>query len=240
LSEPRYLIYSLTKTFIAVLFCRLADRGVVSLADPLETWLDAPRLPRASLRTVLDHTAGIPDYADETYAHAVRTRPSDPWSDEELLLHGVAREPAGRWTYSNTGYLLLRRILDDLERDGFAGALLREVTRPLGMIDTTLALELDDLEGLAPGLSTQVGSGRQDVRGRYQPSYGLGVMADPEWPYGVLIGHGGGGPGYGAAAFALVRPEPLVAVVLKGEDGDGHAEAEAIGLLETQVKESGA
>ncbi len=71
-----------------------------------------------------------------------------------------------------------------------------------------------------------------------RPSYGLGVMGDPEWPQGVLIGHGGGGPGYGAAAFALVRPEPVVAIVLKGEDGDGSAEETAVRRLETQVTES--
>ncbi len=154
------------------------------------------------------------------------------------------------------------------------------------MTDTSLALELDDLHGLALGLSSQIGAGTQDVRGRYHPgwvghrtaistagdlrrfwsalaggrllerssadllrfvpvgveaygfgraSYGLGVMADPEWPGGVLIGHGGGGPGYGAAAFAVVDPDPLVAVVLKGEDGDGSAETAALASLRGQT-----
>lgn len=95
---------------------------------------------------------------------------------------------------------------------------------------TLLAGTLDDLLSFV-----DVGA---DAYGFVRPGYGLGVMGDPDWPHGVLIGHGGGGPGHGAAAFALLRPEPLVAVVLKGEDGDGSAEAEAVGLLELQVTES--
>ena len=33
------------------------------------------------------------------------------------------------------------------------------------------------------------------------PSYGLGLMADPASPYGVLYGHNGAGPGYTSSAF---------------------------------------
>jgi D-alanyl-D-alanine carboxypeptidase len=41
-----------------------------------------------------------------------------------------------------------------------------------------------------------------------EPSYGLGVMADPESPWGPVFGHGGGGPGYGASAFHAPRLAP--------------------------------
>ena len=54
---------------------------------------------------------------------------------------------------------------------GFAGALERELLGPLGLSDTSLALELGDLDALVPGWSTQVGDGRRDVRGRYHPCW---------------------------------------------------------------------
>lgn len=38
-----------------------------------------------------------------------------------------------------------------------------------------------------------------------RPSYGLGVMADPESPAGPVFGHDGGGPGYDASAFHAPR-----------------------------------
>lgn len=162
--EPRYLIYSLTKTFIAVLFCRLADRGELSLDSPVTAWLDEPRLQEPTLRELLNHTAGVPDYADSGYAEAVRSMPLEPWPDEKLLLHALRRDPPPPWMYSNTGYLLLRRVLDTLVPGGFASALERELTVPLGMTETTLALDPGDLDELAPGLSSQIGAATQDVR----------------------------------------------------------------------------
>jgi D-alanyl-D-alanine carboxypeptidase len=37
------------------------------------------------------------------------------------------------------------------------------------------------------------------------PSYGMGIMADPDGPFGPSYGHGGGGPGY--SLFASIAPE---------------------------------
>ena len=266
----RHLVYSVTKTFLGVLCLRLE----LALEAPVATWIDDTRLPRITLRQLLDHTSGIPDYGRlPEYGAAVRDRPSEPWTDEELLARALAVgpdfDPGRGWAYSNTGFLLVRRILDAAAPGGFAGALERELLAPLGLAETSLALELDDLDGLVPGWSTQVGEGRQDVRGRYhprwvghrtlvstaadqrrfwtalaagelceleqlteavpigfeapcfvRPSYGLGLMTDPGWHGGLLIGHGGGGPGYAAAAFAVLRTsdDPLVAIELSGDE----------------------
>jgi D-alanyl-D-alanine carboxypeptidase len=171
--EPgRYLVYSVTKTFLGVLCLRLE----LELDAPAATWLDDRALPQVSLRQLLNHTSGIPDYGRvPEYTAAVRERPSEPWDDEELLARALARrpdfEPGSGWAYSNTGFLLVRRIVDAAAPGGFAGALERELLAPLGLSQTSLALELADLEGLAPALSTQVGEGEHDVRGRYHPRW---------------------------------------------------------------------
>ncbi len=266
----RYLVYSVTKTFIGVLCLRLE----LDLEAPLTAWIDDERLPPASLRQLLNHTSGIPDYGRlPEYVQAVRDRPGRPWSDEELLARALAGgpdfEPGRGWAYSNTGYMLVRRIVEAAAEGGFAGALQRELLGPLALSDTSLALELGDLDALVPAVSAQISSAPEDVRGRYhpcwvghrtlvstavdqrrfwtalasgelcdlellaesveigfaapgfvRPSYGLGLMTDPGWPNGLLIGHGGGGPGYAAACFALVRErdDPLVAIELSGDE----------------------
>ena len=168
----RHLVYSVTKTFLGVLCLRLE----LDLEAPVATWIDDPRLPRATLRQLLDHTSGIPDYGRlPEYRQAVQTTPSEPWDDEELLARALASgpdfEPGEGWAYSNTGFLLVRRIVDAAAPGGFAGALERELLAPLGLADTSLALELDDLSPLVPGWSTQVGDGTLDVRGRYHPRW---------------------------------------------------------------------
>ena len=102
----RLLVYSVTKTYLAVLCLRLE----LELDAPVSTWIDDGRLPAATLRQLLHHTSGIPDYAGlPAYANAVRTSPSQPWDDEELLARALAQgldfEPGAGWAYSNTGYL---------------------------------------------------------------------------------------------------------------------------------------
>ena len=54
-----------------------------------------------------------------------------------------------------------------------------------------------------PAVVDQSASGESPLRPR-RPGYGLGVMGDPESPWGTLVGHNGGGPGYGASALHAV------------------------------------
>ena len=56
-----------------------------------------------------------------------------------------------------------------------------------------------------------------EAPGFVRPCYGLGVMADPEHPLGIVVGHGGGGPGYATAVFALPGGE-AVAIVLAADE----------------------
>ena len=168
MDEPaRYLVYSVTKTYLGVLCLRLG----LDLEAPLATWIDDARLPDASLRQLLNHTSGVPDYGRlRDYHTAVRERPSEPWDDEELLARALASgpdfPPGEGWAYSNTGYLLVRRIVDLVAKGGFPGELERELLRPLELADTSLALEPADLEGLAAGPE-----GAEEVRGRYHPCW---------------------------------------------------------------------
>ena len=111
--DGRQLVYSVTKTFLGVLCLRLE----LDLEAPLATWIDDSRLPPASLRQLLNHTSGIPDYSRLPSMPERRCRlPGRPWSDEELLgralAGGIDFEPGTGWAYSNTGYLLVRRIVD--------------------------------------------------------------------------------------------------------------------------------
>ena len=52
------------------------------------------------------------------------------------------------------------------------------------------------------------------------PSYGLGLIADLESPYGVLYGHSGDGPGYTSAALHVLSPrrQPVTVAVLSNTE----------------------
>ncbi|MFZ0342556.1 MAG: serine hydrolase domain-containing protein [Gaiellaceae bacterium] len=257
-----YPVYSVTKTAVAAAVLLLAREGSVELD---------------SVRGLLDHTSGLRDYGSlAEYHEAVRTRPGTAWDDDEFLARTAAAgpvfAPGDGWAYSNTGYLLLRRLLD--EHGGLAAFLPR-----LGLADAAVADQMDDFEAAVPSPSALLLDGVADVRGVYdprwvghrtlvaragdlvdfwrelpaemleprtfvpigfdapgfvRPSYGLGVMVDPENSLGTVVGHGGGGPGYAAAVFAVPRADAVV-IVLAADESYPAQEA-ALELLAAAVR----
>jgi D-alanyl-D-alanine carboxypeptidase len=243
--DARYPIYSVAKTAVAAAVLLLVREGELDLD---------------SVRRLLDHTSGVRDYGSlPEYHEAVRTRPGSAWDDDEFLARtatgGPSFEPGRGWAYSNTGYLLLRRLLD--EHGGLTAFLPR-----VGLADAAVAEQVEDFGAAVPAPSALLLDGVDDVRGVYdprwvghrtlvaragdlvrfwrdlpaemldprtfvpveadapdfmRPSYGLGVMADPEHPLGTVVGHGGGGPGYAAGVFAVPKAD-AVAIVLAADE----------------------
>ena len=99
-------------------------------------------------------------------ATALPSRGATRSCSSRALAAGPDFEPGEGWAYSNTGYLLVRRIVDCVTPGGFAGALERELLGPLGLNDTSPALELDDLEPARAGLEPP---GRRRAQGRPWP-----------------------------------------------------------------------
>ncbi len=137
--DAPFVIYSLTKPVICAALLSLAAERAIDL----DAALPDGRLGGASVRQLMRHTAGVRDYGQlAEYHQAVRRSPSEPWSDEEFLRRalGGGRRPAPGpgWAYSNTGYLLLRQILD--RHGGLASFL-----PGLGFATATVAEQLPDL-----------------------------------------------------------------------------------------------
>jgi D-alanyl-D-alanine carboxypeptidase len=184
--EPTFLAYSITKTFTASLVLKLCEEGQLSLGDPLARWF--PRIDQAariSLRHLLNHTSGIPDYGDiPAYHDSVRSSPSIPWSFErfgaETFEKGLLFAPGEGWAYSNPGYMLVKRIIEEVTGSPYRALVSECIARPFGLRRTFVPESIDDLASLAPGTSSMLspdGSPR-DVRAHYHPGWvSHGVVA---------------------------------------------------------------
>lgn len=66
------------------------------------------------------------------------------------------------------------------------------------------------------------------------PSYGLGLIADPKCPYGVLYGHNGAGPGYTSIALRVLPSagQPMTVAVLSNIENFYEAELMAYTLID--------
>jgi D-alanyl-D-alanine carboxypeptidase len=177
--EPSFLAYSLTKTLTACLVLGLREEGALALDDTIERWV--PRVPesaRVTIRHLLNHTAGIPDYGgNAAYHDALRASPLLPWTAEqfaEATYHrGLLFAPGTGWAYSNVGYLLLKQMLERVTGQSFRTLVADRIARPLSLDATFVAESPDDLAGLAPGLSTRLtpDGSALDVRTPYHPGW---------------------------------------------------------------------
>lgn len=129
---------SITKTFVATVVLQLAEEERLSLSDTVEEHL--PGLVRGAgnhgraltLRSLLTHTSGLPDFAADTRGalpvtplHAVRIALTHPPADR------------GRFTYSNTNYVLLGLIVEQVTGRSYADETERRVITPLGLTGTS-------------------------------------------------------------------------------------------------------
>jgi D-alanyl-D-alanine carboxypeptidase len=143
------------------------------------------RADRISLRHLLNHTAGIPDYGGlRAYHEHLRSSPSTPWSFErfaaETFDKGLLFEPGEGWAYSNPGYMLLKRIAEQVTGVSYRALIEERIAQPLRLRRTFVAEWVDDLAGLAPGTSRQLSSdgSPRDVREHYHPGWvSHGVVA---------------------------------------------------------------
>lgn len=180
----RFLIYSVTKSFIAALILRSVEAGLMALDAPLATYLPkAPHADAVTIRQLLRHSSGMPDYGGTDAYHAsVRAHPDLPWGEADYLACAttLAFAPDTGWRYSNIGYMLLKHAIEHVHGHDFGIVLRQEILNPLGMISSSVPTGREGLLGLVPGYSRELAAGSDlvDVRGRYHPGWvSHGVIA---------------------------------------------------------------
>jgi D-alanyl-D-alanine carboxypeptidase len=136
--------WSFTKTVLAAAALVLVDAGRLTLDAPLAG-------QRYTLRQLLQHRAGVPDYGALAAYHDAVGRVEPPWPVADLLarVHAHARgvEPGTSWMYSNVGYLFVRQLIEHADGKEIGDAVTRLVLMPLGIANAGLARTPDDLIG---------------------------------------------------------------------------------------------
>jgi D-alanyl-D-alanine carboxypeptidase len=130
---------SLTKQFTCACILLLAEEGKLSVDDKVAKYY--PTLARANHITLYDlmaHTSGYPDYYPLDF---VDRRLAKPIAEDALLAEYAASkldfEPGARWSYSNTGYVLLGRVIEKVSGKPFGQFLKERILDPLGMTHST-------------------------------------------------------------------------------------------------------
>lgn len=127
-AETMFRVASISKMFLSSVIVTLAEQGKLSLDDKVSRWFSAyPRSDEVTVRMLLNHTSGIPDYL-YTSEYAAAARPGVPLPSVDTRISWVndlefTNEPGARWEYSNTNYLIASRIVDQVSGLGWAQAI---------------------------------------------------------------------------------------------------------------------
>lgn len=140
--ETRFDLGSTGKQFTAALVAIFANRGLLSLDDPIRKHL--PEMPpyadRVTIRHLLHHTGGVRDYLTLLELSGLSWVNEYP---EAFLLDLLTRQPRLNFTpgseymYSNGGYFLLGTIASRAGGKHFTQLLQEHILEPLGMQRTT-------------------------------------------------------------------------------------------------------
>ncbi len=160
-SDQPFHIASIGKVFTATLIGTLIDEGTVRLDDSITGYLPPEMVDglfniegtnysdKVNLGNLLDHTSGVADYFDDPVSNSepmrklVLAAPDKFWTPDELLAFSRDfQTPSGRpgelFHYSDTGYILLGLIIENITGKNFHTLLHERIFTPLGMDDSYL------------------------------------------------------------------------------------------------------
>ena len=155
--QTRFGVASASKTFTAVIVLRIVERGLLSLSEPVRTWLrdDLPLIaPEVTLEHLLTHTSGIGDYLDEEAYELedyILDVPAQQLTTAESFLpildgRPQREEPGTTFRYNNGGFMVAGVIAERVTGKTYAELLDEEVAKPAGLV-ATAALRTDSLPG---------------------------------------------------------------------------------------------
>ena len=145
-AEQRFRVGSVTKTFVATVTLQLVAEGRLKLDQPV------PEAGGAPLRTLLNHTSGVFNHAEDPKVFEQGFLKQ--WQPRELIAisrsHPPYFPPGGGFHYSNTNYVILGELIERTTGRPLERELQRRIIRPLGLRDTSYD-EGPRVRGVGPG-----------------------------------------------------------------------------------------
>jgi D-alanyl-D-alanine carboxypeptidase len=155
--HDRFRIGSITKSFVATVILQLVGEGRLRLDDSVEHWLPGlvPDGAGITVDQLLHHASGLFDYVRDGDTTAVAPYAAGDWAHvwtpQELVAistaHPLRFAPGTRWSYSNTGYVVLGLIIEAVTGHPASWEVTRRIIWPLGLWHTSFPTGDADIAG---------------------------------------------------------------------------------------------
>ena len=146
--DTKFNLGSMNKMFTAVAVMQLVEAGKLSLDDTLGRFLPAGAmrpdvLSKVRIKHLLSHTSGLGSYFTPEWdgQSRARYRTVDDWMGL-VKNEALQFEPGARWSYSNTGMLVLGKVIEVASGKDYFDYVRERIAKVAGMTNTD-AYELD-------------------------------------------------------------------------------------------------
>lgn len=136
-SEHVFRLGSVTKQFTAVLILLLQEQGKLSIQDDIRKYIpDFPEKQKViTIEALLTHTSGVINYTGlQSFTEELKRKDLSPKQLVDLFkLEPLKYDPGSDYEYSNSGYVLLGYIIEQITGKSYAEFTYETIFKPLGM-----------------------------------------------------------------------------------------------------------
>lgn len=144
-SASKYRIASISKAFTATMIMQLIEEGKLTLETKLENHF--PEIPNAELITIeqlMNHRSGLFNFTEGVYEPEDRIQPASRQKLLDIFIaNGTNFSPDEKFEYSNTNYLLLSFIIEDVDEKTYETSFNDRIVTPLKLTNTYNGAEIN-------------------------------------------------------------------------------------------------
>lgn len=158
--ETKFHIFSLTKTFTAILIMQLYERGKIDLDATISTYYPEYKgeaAQKATIRNLLTYSSGrdnkdinSPELIHQAYDNTI-------WSLDDFittfLSEKLINKPGTKFSYNNGDFILLGKIIEKIYNKSFEEVLKEQILIPLKMQNTGFLHHNDIISNIDEGYS---------------------------------------------------------------------------------------
>jgi CubicO group peptidase (beta-lactamase class C family) len=158
-----FRIASVSKLFTTVGILVLKEQGKLAVNDLLSKYIpDFPYGDRITIKNMLQHTSGIPDFGD---LEPFSSNEAKEWKPDELVnslkehlnSHPLDFDPGTKAVYSNSNFMILGVIIETVSGIAFKDFMAQSVVEPLDMKNTGVGSDTEVVPHRVSGYNVQDG-----------------------------------------------------------------------------------
>jgi CubicO group peptidase (beta-lactamase class C family) len=139
--ETKFNLGSMNKMFTAVSIAQLVEAGKLSFDDSLAKFMpdfpDKEAAEKIKIKHLLSHTSGLGSYFNRTFMEGSRARFRTVDDFLELAKEEKMQfEPGSKWQYSNTGMLILGKIIEKVSGQSYFDYVRENIYKKAGMTNS--------------------------------------------------------------------------------------------------------